>query len=324
MKKVLSVITCSLLAACSCSDNQWEEVDVVTVDEPVYEEKVVADQDMVEVTPARVVVEQEAVYTPAPQPVSSCPCAVQVQPCYQSVCYQPCPCMMVQPVVVPQPQPKVTTTKKIITTTTTVEEPCGKDFCEPVVTTHEEVIPAEVRYMDNYSANTYSSAPVSVNQAPAQSEYVEVTVEKDPYRPEVLGMQPTTVKKNAKPIAAAKYSPEAYNVVATRATNRMLQDTANISSKGHKTVFLKDTQVLSSDMPYGSERLKSTTKDIINVSKTFDVVNSPKDADYIVASTADWYVADSKAPALQYKLSMFDKSGRKVNEWVEIIRQVQE
>lgn len=319
MKKVLSVITCGLLAACSCSDNQWEEVDVVTVDEPVYEEQVVVD-DVVEVSPAKVVVEQEAVYTPVPQPVSSCPCAVQVQTCYQPVCYQPCPCMMVQPVVVPQPQPKVTTTKKIITTTTTVEEPCGKAYCEPVVTTHEEVLPAEVSYMNSYPA----SAPVSASPAPVQNEYVEVTVEKDPYRPEVLDMQPTTVRKNAKPVAAAKYSPEAYNVVATRATNRMLQDTANLSSKGHKTVFLKDTQVLSSDMPYGSNRLKSTTKDIINVSKTFDVVNSPKDADYIVASTADWYVADSKAPAIQYKLSMFDKSGRRVNEWVEIIRQVQE
>lgn len=319
MKKVLSVITCGLLAACSCSDNQWEEVDVVTVDEPVYEEQVVVD-DVVEVSPEKVVVEQEAVYTPAPQPVSSCPCAVPVQTCYQPVCYQPCPCMMVQPVVVPQPQPKVTTTKKIITTTTTIEEPCGKAYCEPVVTTHEEVIPAEVSYMNSYPA----PAPVSVSTAPAQSEYVEVTVEKDPYRPEVLDMKPTTARTSAKPVAAAKYSPEAYNVVATRATNRMLQDTANLSSKGHKTVFLKDTQVLSSDMPYGSNRLKSTTKDIINVSKTFDVVNSPKDADYIVASTADWYVADSKAPALQYKLSMFDKSGRRVNEWVEIIRQVQE
>lgn len=319
MKKVLSVITCGLLAACSCSDNQWEEVDVVTVDEPVYEEQVVVD-DMVEVSPAKVVVEQEPVYAPAPQPVSACPCAVQVQTCYQPVCYQPCPCMMVQPVVVPQPQPKVTTTKKIITTTTTIEEPCGKAYCEPVVTTHEEVLPAEVSYTNSYPA----PAPVSARTTPAQNEYVEVTVEKDPYRPEVLGMQPTAARPSAKPIAAAKYSPEAYNVVATRATNRMLQDTANISSKGHKTVFLKDTQVLSSDMPYGSNRLKSTTKDIINVSKTFDVVNNPKDADYIVASTADWYVADSKAPALQYKLAMFDRGGRKVNEWVEIIRQVQE
>lgn len=314
MRKVLSVITCSVLAACSCSDNQWEEVDVVNIDEaPVYDEQVVVEESSANVIPAKVVVEQEAFYTPAPQPVTyNCPCSVQIQTtCCQPTCYQPCPCM--QPVVQPAPQPKITTTRKVITTTTTVEEPCGKPVCEPVVTTHEEVLPAEVSYND-YTSPVETTAP--------KEDFVKVTVEKNPYHSKVVDMQSSDFKVDGKVVA--KYSPEAYDVVATRATNRMLQDTAAIYDNGHKTVYLKDTKLLSSDLPYGSNRLKSTTKEIISGSKTFDLVNNSKDADFVIDSSADWYVAQASVPALQYKLSMFDKNGRKVNEWVEIIRQVQE
>ena len=39
MKKVLSIVACSALAACSCSENQWEAVDVVDYEEPIYEEQ---------------------------------------------------------------------------------------------------------------------------------------------------------------------------------------------------------------------------------------------------------------------------------------------
>ena len=295
MRKVLSVITCSVLAACSCNENQWEEVDVVNFDDaPVVEEQVVVDENSTTVIPARVIVEQEAVYTPAPQPVS-----------------YGCPCM--QPVPQPAPQPKITTTKKVITTTTTIEEPCGKPVCEPVVTTHEEVLPAEVSYND-YTSPVETAAP--------KEDFVKVTVEKNPYQSQVIDMRSSDSKIESK--AAVKYSPEAYDVVATRATNRMLQDTSAIYDNAHKTLYLKETKLLSSDLPYGSNRLRSTTKEIISGSKTYDLVNNSKAADFIIDASADWYVTEGSTPALQYKISLFDKSGRKVNEWVEIIRQVQE
>jgi len=320
MKRVLSVITCGMLAACSCSDNQWEEVDVVTYDEPTYEERVVVEQAPVETTPAKVYVEQEPMYMSSQPTMTysynySTPCAAQVQPCYQPVCYQAYPCCQAMPQ--PAPQPKVTTTKKIITTTTTVEEPCGKPVCEPVVTTHEEVIPAEVSY------NGYTEvAPVVTPTAAPQGDYVEVTVEKNPYRSEIVDMH--TVGSKVDSSIAKKYSPEAYNVVATRAINRMLQDTSALYDNGQKRLFIQDTKLLSSDLPYGSNRLKTTAKEIISGAKVYDLVNNGNNADYILASSADWYVANGSTPALQYKLSMFDKAGKKVNEWIEIIRQVQE
>lgn len=297
MKKVLSVVACGLLAACACDENQWEEVDVVTFEDTAYVEPA-----PVAVEPAPVIVKKEPIYISAPTPVYDCPCAeVQAMPCYQP---QPCGC---QPM--PAPQPKVTTTKKIITTTTTLEEPCGKPVCEPIVTTHEEIIPAEVSY------SGYTQAP--------KEDIVNVTVESNPYRSEVVAMQSSQSKVDAATVA--KYKPEAYDVVASRATNRMLQDSAVVYDNGNtKTIFIKDTRMLSSDLPYGSHRLRGVTKDIISGSRTFDVVNNAGNADFVLESTADWYVAPNAAPALQYKLTMFDRNGQKVNEWVEVIRQLQD
>lgn len=297
MKKVLSLITCSILAACSCNESQWEEVDTVVYDEPVY----------IEEAP---VVEEKTVYVPTP---------VYDQPYAEVACCQPTPCVQMQPCCqsMPAPQPKVTTTKKIITTTTTVEEPCGKPVCEPVVTTHEEIVPVEVN--TNLPAEN-TLAPTVVN---SQLDTVQVTVEKSPYSSEEVEMSKTT-NSTAKPVS--KYSPEVYTVVATRATNRMLQDTSAIYDSGKtKKLYIKDTKLLSNDLPYGSHRLKGTVKDIVSGSKTFEVVNNINNADFIVETSADWYVAPNNTiPALQYKLALLDKNGKKVNDWIEVIRQVQE
>lgn len=311
MKKVLTVLTCSILAACSCNDTQWEEVDNVVYDETVYVEPAVIE-------PAPVVIEPEPVYVPTP---------VYEQQYTAAPCCQPMPCVQMQPCCtqpMPVAQPKVTTTKKIITTTTTVEEPCGKPVCEPVVTTHEEIVPVDATFETAPVNAEPTIAPAPVTAPSAEEDLVEVTVEKNPYRSDVVGMKSTTNKSEVK--AVADYSPEVYMVVATRAANRMLQDTSAIYDSGKtRTLYLKDTKLLSKDLPYGSHRLKGVTKDIISGSKTFDIVNNSKNADFIAETSADWYVApNNTVPALQYTLTLFDKNGKKVNEWIEVIRQVQD
>ena len=310
MKKVLTVLTCGILAACSCNDTQWEEVDNVVYDETVYVEPAPVET-------APVIVAQEPVYVPTP---------VYDQPYAEVSCCQPMPCVQMQPCCqqMPAPQPKVTTTKKIITTTTTVEEPCGKPVCEPVVTTHEEIVPVETNLNEVTNSVEPVVAPAPETTTSKTDDFVEVTVEKNPYRSNVVGMKTTSNSAEAK--AVADYSPEVYMVVATRAANRMLQDTSVIYDSGKtKTLYLKDTKLLSKDLPYGSHRLTGVTKDIISGSKTFDIVNNSKNADFIAETSADWYVAPNNTiPALQYTLTLFDKNGKKVNEWVEVIRQVQD
>lgn len=322
MKKVLSIVACSALAACSCSENQWEAVDVVDYEEPIYEEQakapVIQEPEItVREVPSQTVVRPAPVYTSqvvydAPYTeVAATPCT---QTCCQAVYYQPQPCCGCQPAPMPAPQPKVTKTQKIITTTTTYKD-CGGVACDPVVTTHEEVVPTNV----SYTGYTQPAPQV----APHEEGYLDVTVETNPYNSQVIDVRPSSPKVDGK--IAAKYSPEAYNVVARRATNRMLQDTSSLYGNGRtKRIFLKDTKLLSSDLPYGSQRLRGITKEIISGSETYDVINNAADADYILDSSADWYVSGEATPALQYKLTMFDKNGSKVNEWVEIIRQLQD
>ena len=101
----------------------------------------------------------------------------------------------------------------------------------------------------------------------------------------------------------------------------MLQDTSAIYDNGLSKIYVKDIELLSSDLPYGSHRLKGATKDIIKGSKTFDVVNNIKDADFVLESSADWFVSsNNNVPALQYKMSLLDKNGKKLDEWIEIDR----
>ncbi len=321
MKKILSMVTCSVLAACACNDANWEDVDGVTFEEVVYEDN------------APVVVEPAPVYVQVPQAVQDCPCAEVATPCYQ-----PCAC---QPM--PKVEPKIIKTKKIITTTTTYEEPCGKPVCEPVVTIHEEFVP-----VDEGNATTIStSAPVMVEpvievkeevvepqvvvpaievkqETPSPVENaVKVTVEKSPYHSKVVDIRTPDTKVALGSVV--KYSPEAYIVVATRATNRMLQDTSALYDSATKKIYIKDINLLSSDLPYGGYRLKGATKEIISGSNTFEVVNNVKDADFIIEPIADWYISsNSEIPALQYTMKLLDKNGNKLDEWIEVIRQVKE
>ena len=331
MKKILSVFTCGILAACACNESQWEQVEVVSLNEVGYEQKAEVKNDVViQVEPTPVLAQQE---------VKACPCA-QVQPCQMTPCCQAH--------VAPAPQPKVTTTKKIITTTTTLEEPCGKPVCEPVVTVHEEIISsddatqenktiteAEVTETTNLAQEVNSQAeeeiavvenvaPVQVEEAVNENkEYVKVTVNKNPYHSKIVDMRNAAAPAVYKD--ALNYSPEVYTVVATRATNRMLQDTAVIHENGVKRIYIKDVNVLSSDLPYGSHRIKGATRDIIVGSKIYDVVNNIKNADLVVEPSVDWFVtASSKVPALQYKMTLSDSNGKKVDEWIEVIRQVKE
>lgn len=321
MKKILSMVTCFILAGCACNDANWEDLDNVTFEEVVYEEK------------PQVIAEPAPVYVEVPQVVQDCPCSEVAQ----TSCYTPCACQ-----TMPKPEPKIIKTRKIITTTTTYEEPCGKPVCEPVVTVHEEVIPVDdetssvvIPVSENASVVNPVEVEVKVKEeiepkealvkeeAKTVENKVEVTVEKSPYHAKVVDIRKPDAKVNLG--TTVKYSPEAYIVVATRATNRMLQDTSAIYDSASKKVYIKDINLLSSDLPYGGHRLKGATKEIISGSNTFEVVNNIKDADFVVEPTADWYVSsNSDIPALQYTMKLLDKNGNKIDEWIEVIRQVKE
>ncbi len=313
MKKVLSIVICGALAACSTGfENEWEEPqnineEIIYIDEDSNTKLIINESfdDSVEI-------KDEVIE------INTAPRHMHVN----------------------NNAPKITRTKKIITTTTTTEDPCTKDVCEPVVTVTEEYInlddnqvidmptpKTEVTVMKRKTpahVMHHEVKPAIVVETPTVDNVaVDVVVEVAQDDVKLVSMQAEN-RQHAN--IASSYSPEVYQIITARAINRMLSDTSAIYDTGDKKkLYISDTKLLSSDLPYGSHAIKGTTKDIIKGSKTFDVVYNASDADFIIDATADWYVANSESvPALQYKLSLLDKNGLKVNQWVEIIRQVQD
>lgn len=117
--------------------------------------------------------------------------------------------------------------------------------------------------------------------------------------------------------------PEAYKLAAGRALNRMLRDTSSLYQARHNLkVYVKDPIAKSADLPAGIETGVKTLKRNLANSYTFSVTDKPANADYYLATEADWFDTPSKnVPAIKYTTSLIDRKGNKVNEWVEIIKQ---
>ncbi|MFV0626404.1 MAG: hypothetical protein ACK5N8_03525 [Alphaproteobacteria bacterium] len=119
-------------------------------------------------------------------------------------------------------------------------------------------------------------------------------------------------------------APEIYSIVATRATNKMLDNTNSIYDKqGEKRIYVTKTK-LEDDLPNGFYLSQEVTKKIIESSRTFTVVNNMNDADYYTETLIKKIQIEGRdAPIVQYKLMLFDKQNNKINEWSETIRQVE-
>lgn len=119
-------------------------------------------------------------------------------------------------------------------------------------------------------------------------------------------------------------TPEVYSIVATRAVNKMLDDTRPIyESLGTTFLYIMEPKKMTEEVESGFYLSQRVTRKIIEGSKTYTVVNDMKDADYYLETLISKIELEGQnSPIIQYKLMMFDKSDRKVNEWLETIRQV--
>lgn len=125
-----------------------------------------------------------------------------------------------------------------------------------------------------------------------------------------------------KHISKHNVMPEVYTIVATRAVNKMLDETKNIYSKPEKTyLFIKDVEK-EEDIPNGVYLAETTVKEIIESSRTYTVVNSIEEADYQLESfVGKITVQGYMNKIIQYKMTLLDKKGEKVKEYIETIRE---
>ncbi len=119
--------------------------------------------------------------------------------------------------------------------------------------------------------------------------------------------------------------PEVYALAATRSVNKMLDHSAEIyENNPAPKLYITEFKKLSKTLPDGLYYAKDTTKQIIEGSRTYIVVNNLNDADYYLETQIkEIQTQNSESPIIEYKIVLNDKDNNKINEWTETIRQLQ-
>ncbi len=134
--------------------------------------------------------------------------------------------------------------------------------------------------------------------------------------------EPYTAPQNSRIEIERGITPQVYAIAASRATNKMLDDTADIyENNGNTFLFISDAKKDSDDIPDGFYKANQVTRGIIENSRTYKVVNNLNDADYFLeARVAN--VGTLETPVISYRIILFDKNNTKVKEWTETVRRL--
>lgn len=129
-----------------------------------------------------------------------------------------------------------------------------------------------------------------------------------------------------KDLYAETNAPQIYSVIAARATNKMLNQTTDIyeREKAPKIYIRQVKKMGANHVPDGFYYARKTTKEIVARAGAYTVVNTPKEAQYMLdISVSKPNVAGLEGSVLQYKLMLLNKKGKEIGSWIENIRQVQ-
>lgn len=166
-------------------------------------------------------------------------------------------------------------------------------------------------------------------QRPAQAETIVTQTDTAVYQDKVFTPRTEagyTVEKTTetREVWQDNITPEVYSIVATRATNKMLDETSKIYDNAPSpTLYVKEVKRLNDELPAGLYLANKVTKDIINGSRTFSVVNNIKDAEYVLDVTVDKLTIEGyNNPVIKYHSVLSDNKNNKIQEWSESIQQV--
>lgn len=136
----------------------------------------------------------------------------------------------------------------------------------------------------------------------------------EPYVPAPMQVQNVQIEQAV--------TPQVYAIAATRATNRMLDETADIyENNGTTFLYIARPQILDETLPDGIHYARKVTKDIITGSNNYKVVNNLADADYILEASVE-NIGYEEDPVIEYSLILFDSQNNKINQWSETVRQL--
>lgn len=117
-------------------------------------------------------------------------------------------------------------------------------------------------------------------------------------------------------------TPEAYAIAATRATNRMLDETGQFYENDESSfIYVTDIKKADRQLPDGVYNAAKTTKNIVKNSCTFKVVDNLDEADYVLETVID-NAGTPEEPILVYKLILLDADNNLAGQWTETLRRV--
>lgn len=168
--------------------------------------------------------------------------------------------------------------------------------------------------------NCKKTQPVVVTVDAAEDEVVEAdeTVYLDYAEKDVLFRLPTRSSR----YMINEPAPETYAIAATRATNRMLDETGALFEESEGSfIYVKDLKKADRQLPDGVYNAARATKNIIRNSRTFKVVDKPDEADYILETVID-NAGTPEEPILVYKLILYDDGNNLAGQWTETLRRL--
>lgn len=117
-------------------------------------------------------------------------------------------------------------------------------------------------------------------------------------------------------------TPDVYALAATRSVNRMLDQSAEVYEKTPAPkIYITEFKKMSKTLPDGLYYAKDATRQIIEGSRTYTVVNNLNDADYYLEVLVE-NAGNDETPVIAYRMILFDKDNVKINEWVETVRRL--
>lgn len=217
---------------------------------------------------------------------------------------------------------------------------CHKESCQKPAPAPEPVVYEEPAVEVNSCACAYAPEPcrevlhpriveeVPVEPAPMpceQHQFLNCGCGNcDTFHPYVAGpaMAPVPVRESAKPAHYIPAQPKSYELAANRAFNRFIKDTYGTYSKAPNVKIHVNAPVAkNSDLPGGIEKGTEVFKEQLKNSRTFVLTDDPKDADYIVNTTAEWFDTESKTvPAIKYVVELVSKDGKSAGIWSQIVK----
>ncbi|MBQ8465818.1 MAG: hypothetical protein IJ545_07410 [Alphaproteobacteria bacterium] len=120
------------------------------------------------------------------------------------------------------------------------------------------------------------------------------------------------------------YMTKAYETAATRAANKMLDDTADIyESWNRPRLYIKQTIKESPNLPDGFYTARKALKQITGGAGAYLVVDNIDDANYILDSRVNEMMIGN-LPAIVFKLSLNDAYDQPIRAWNVVIKQMAE